>query len=317
MTGASTSTSPPPPLIHQREPQPKPNILPLLILQQRSLFKTLSNGFEKLQELVDDNDCPAKQGFEKVSLALGELSDSVRTIRCRMDAFIGMASEAGCIDLVGAKKPEEGAVSPLTPPAERTGETEMDVLRNFSRPFPRSGGTSGQRQGCDYETACKSITMSFPGDTSPGTRCRDLEHNQAPTIPTLQAPSTTPSAQDDGRALSTQPKVSVLINSPLDGSNIRKQVKRASRVRDPYFNEVRRISVLKAGVIRTTYYQTEPVDTETLAAGEDGNSLSSYNSDNRSVESMGRIRRIGVMVRHGRRFLGWESCRRRRRQYGK
>ena len=238
-----------------------------------------------------------------------------------MDAFIGIASEAGCIDLVGTKEPEEGAVSPvMLLPTERTGETEMNVLRNFSRPFPHNRDTPVQRPDYGYERACASTTTSSPGDIRPGTRGRDLEHNHTPTVPTRQAPSsTTPPAQGDGRALVAQPRVSVVINSPLDGSNIRKQVKRASGARDPYFNEVRRISVLETGVIRTTYYQTESVDTETAVAEEDENSLSSHNSDNQCVEGrermgrMGRTGRMGRMVKDGRRFLSRRSSGRRRR----
>ncbi|PUU77900.1 hypothetical protein B9Z19DRAFT_1127602 [Tuber borchii] len=316
MTG--TSTNLPlrlPHLTHQPEPQPKPqpkpNILPLLILQQRSLFKTLSNGFAKLQGLLDDSDGPAEQGLEKVSLELGELKDNVRAIRCRMDAFIGMAGEAGCIDLVETEELEEGAVSPLILPSRRTGKPDMNVPRNFSRPFPRISDVSVQRQGYDCERDAAVTTMRSHGDMGPKTRCRDPEHNQTSTMPTHQTPSlTTPLAQGDGKTLTAQPRVSVLIDSPLEGSNIRKQVKRASRVRDPHFNEVRRISVLKKGVIRTTYYRTEPVNTGVVAAGEDGNPLSSENSDTQFVERIGRIWR---MIKRGRKFLGWKSGGRRKR----
>lgn len=231
-----------------------------------------------------------------------------------MDAFIGMAGEAGCIDLVETEELEEGAVSPLIPPSRRTGKPETNVLRNFSRPFSRISDVSVQHQACDYERDAAATTMRSPGDMSPKSGCRDPEHNQTSTMQTHQTPSlTTPLAQGDGKTLTAPPRVSVLINSPLEGSNIREQVKRASRVRDPYFNEVRRISVLKMGVIRTTYYQTEPVDTEVVAAGEDGNSLSSENSETQLVESMGRMARIWRMVRHGRRFFGWKRGGRRRR----
>lgn len=318
MAGTSTNLPlHPPPLTHQHEPQPKPqpkpNILPLLILQQRSLFKTLSSGFAKLQGLIDDSDGPAEQGLEKVSLELGELKDNVRAIRCRMDAFIGMAGEAGCIDLVETEELEEGAVSPHILPSRRTGRPETNVLRNFSRPFPRISDVSVQHQGCDYERFGVAATMRSHGDMSPKTRCRDSEHNQNSTRPTHQIPSlTTPLAQGDRKTLTAPPRVSVRINSPLEGSDIRKQVKRASRARDPYFNEVRRISLLKKGVIRTTYYQTEPVDTEVVGA-EEGDSLSSGNSHTQLAERMGRMARIWRMVRYGRRFLGWKSGGRLRR----
>jgi len=259
-------------------------------------------------------DGPTEQGLEKVSLELGELKDSVRAIRCRMDAFIGMAGEAGCIDLVETEELEEGAVSPLIIPSRRIGKPEVNLLRNFSRPFPRISDVSVQHQGCDYERDGAATTMRSHGDMCLKARCRDLEHNQTSTMPTHQTPSlTTPLAQGDGKTLTAQPRVSVLINSPLEGSNIRKQVKRASRVRDPYLNEVRRISVLKMGVIRTTYYRTEPVDTEVVAAGEGGKPLLSKNSDTQLFESMGRMGKMGRMVKHGKRFLSWKSGGRRER----
>ncbi|PWW75004.1 hypothetical protein C7212DRAFT_364755 [Tuber magnatum] len=328
--GAQAPLSPNPP-ISRPEARPKPNILPLLILQQRTLFRTLSDGFEKLQGLVDDRDCPQQQSLEKVSVALGELSDSVRMIRSRMDAFIEMASDAGCIDLEVASEPREGEVSLPMRSFARAG-TESNGWRNFSRPFPLVRETDVQDQDRDYERAHEATIVSHGRDTGPKTERNvhgpgfphpgnypeprrtpqegglrepgDPEHQPPLTAPTRQASSppiapspNPPSDRDDGRPLTALPRVSVLINSPLESSNIRKQVKRASRVRDPYFNEVRRISVLRTGVIRTTYYQPDPTGEEILAAGEDENSPSSKDINTQPV---GHMEMIGKNARHGR-----------------
>ncbi|KAG0125375.1 hypothetical protein HOY82DRAFT_543182 [Tuber indicum] len=323
---AKTRLPPRPPICHS-EPQPKPNILPLLVLQQRSLFKTLSDGFEKLQSLVSDRNCPEQERVEKASVALGELSDRVRAIRCRMDAFIGIASDAGCIELAGTNQSGGGNMPPPGPASTGAGETKKNAVRNFSRPFPHNKDVDPQDQDCDSGRSRAATIGTSRGGMNPTVGCSfhyptlppleshteppgtaqerrlqvsgDPEHDQTSTTPTRPAPSpNAPSAQGDIRPLRAPPRVSVLINSPLEGTDIRQQVKRASRVRDPYFNEVRRISVLKTGVIRTTYYQAEPRDVEDLVV-EDENSLSLKNINTPYVDCMGRI------IRNGRGFHSW------------
>ncbi|KAG0634382.1 hypothetical protein HOY80DRAFT_1060324 [Tuber brumale] len=313
---------PPRPLISHSEPQPKPDILPLLIHQQRFLFKTLSHGFGKLQMLVGDRNCPEQERIEKASTALGELNNSVRVICCRMDALIGIASDAGCMDPAGTSEPGGGGIPPSKLPSTGAGETKKNAVRNFSRPFPSVKETGLQDQDCGSGRSCAATTLPTvecivhcPALSSPGNHTElprtpqegrlqgsgDPKHDQTPTMPTRLAPSPphAPSAQGDIGPLRALPRVSVLINSPLEGNNIRKQVKLASRARDPHFNEVRRISVLKTGVIRTTYYQAEPTDEESLVMGEDGNFFLPKNIDTPYVDCM------GGMIRNGRGFLSW------------
>ncbi|RPA94937.1 hypothetical protein L873DRAFT_1792560 [Choiromyces venosus 120613-1] len=343
ITGTSVVSAFP---VGQADSEPKPNILPLLVLQQRSLFKTLSDGFEKLQGFVDDSNCSEEQRLEKVSIALEKLNKNVTVSRCRMDALVRVATEAGRDSLAGIKEPEleEVVISPLMPPYRRVQGTSANVPRNFSRPFPPVGNPIVHHRDCNYESSASATPAPSGGNMSPKApssvysralssvenatetprtpptrelqQSRHSEHNETPTMPAQPSPSSPkpPLTQAEGRALVTPPGVSIMINTPLDSSGLRKQFQHASTARDPYHNEVRKISVLQTGQIRTAYYQTEPTDAEILALAADEPFLFSEDSGTQSMDRMARLRRKGRMIRHGMRILSCKGVGKSRRR---